>query len=1685
MSSKGRQIAKNIGKTIKKKFESDHFLFPIVIDEDQLGFHFLVPPVLNSSSHGSPPLSARRLMQRTMQGTLHLPKKSSSMGTISTATDEAHDQGMIDHDEIIALTQDVKKFSDSLARLKLLFTDGFDAEEDARVVIHEGLGEVLSVLNPVMQHYPELQSPDIFTAARGLISLIKDHDYGIEMTSISIQNFCDAIDQLALAFSSSVSEYLMGDLGPQLVMDLKARSMNNVSVEEEIIEKPEEEADEVDISPKDLDSILVSMETGLGLALQRAKVWSKYIADIITYIEKKAQLELDYSKNMSRLAHNLQHSLKKEGFLPLQSVYCTVLNQDTEFANNLQVTQSLLQAQKFIEPLSMRRSEHDKVYKSVKDVWHREYRRMTESVTNLRKAQALYNSRQQDRDRAREMALKAEPDKVEKRRKAEEETMHKAAEAETTYKACVAEANYRQQELFKVKAEQLARIREQIQMCDQTMKEVTGDYFQLYHTIVSPLPLQYLTLSESTKNYVPGSQYAEYVRRLPSPSRPCQPAVFMFEPYIQGQKSSEVERKESVHSNGSVSELHSPEGSPVASPRRDKYRIPVKAWGQQIPGGTSDTDSASCCSSKSQGSSPSGSPHRGQRRLVSSHSLDELTEEEILAAASAQHQKDKRAHQMKRMMSVQGADNLEMPGLLMSGRTHRRNTTFGVDFQEQVDTFQTKVPPIVSKCLEEIEKRGHMVKGIYRVSGVKSKVEHLCQRFDIDPEAVDLSDVHPNIISNVLKLYLRQLPEPLLTFRLYSEFIHTAKENMSGQLVGDQLVDKLQKLIRKLPSSNLRTSAVLMHHLHRVADNAEVNQMSASNLGIVFGPTLLRPLEGSASLASLVDTPHQTRAIELLVTHAHVIFGPSEDFQVSPGQTPIEQLDDRPADQASQGQKSSKKSNQPTSSEIADDETSGLGTSCSAGASTSTGPSPCEFVLPGTANQEKNDSQSIAINGFDLGLEAADWNSDEGEETPDIPLPDKSIPQANPFNVALSPWCIQAGGQGQDMIRLDSQSSTSSMPPELGSEVKQTGVGQVTKSASSPSVAHAGFLLQSIEDHKTDQHVTAGEKSKSEEGQSTVSVQETEAGKKTREETTEKKRPHSQQLKNIKYLTKAPSFEDTVDDFYPKTTFVPAEPALPHGGGECKSGPVTQSASSEKTVVDEKPGSKPGETESKPGQTQTVTPCHKPLVSGILPRPSPVASVSSSRRSILEEMPIPTMSPPVASSFSDGSKCSEAAMTIPASPTIRRREISTSQSKIPTSPGPQRAADHKDSGRQDKLRLQQRKLVTAIKTDPKIGVASNSSSVSSQPSERGKSDVGKSKSVTKSSVFYDDGFSGGCALSSRPSSQSEETLGAARKSNLVQDSTDAKHIFSADQTQDRKKMPDGKAESPSLMRSTQLGKPESPRSRESAKQRLQPTASPPSLAKPRPFTLPSSHSQKKTATSTSAPSKTSGSISATLSTAKTTSLASSSTSNPQQAISGSPAPEPVKRTTQSASVASSQSPSLGSKAAKVSPGMGSTSSLKKSTSEDSSSTTPSLSSGKPSPVTSSVSRKGSGKAGDISSSSIKPTRKTTTAGGAESSPVRHRKTSGESSGSSQPPSKPVQRKTSGSGTPTGSPRRIHDRCQGEATSRPSSRTQKPSSSSACGKSSSAPSDTTAASTTSSTAAVASSKLSQDRTPRFV
>jgi hypothetical protein len=134
-------------------------------------------------------------------------------------------------------------------------------------------------------------------------------------------------------------------------------------------------------------------------------------------------------------------------------------------------------------------------------------------------------------------------DKVDKKRRAEEDASIRAQEAELSYKSCVQEANYRAAQLQKVKKDLLVKIRELLSACEVTMKSVTCSYFQLCHVISAPLPVQLQTLSESARTYDPGSSYIEFVKRLPEPQ--SHQTKFTFQPHITDHDSSESDSNSS------------------------------------------------------------------------------------------------------------------------------------------------------------------------------------------------------------------------------------------------------------------------------------------------------------------------------------------------------------------------------------------------------------------------------------------------------------------------------------------------------------------------------------------------------------------------------------------------------------------------------------------------------------------------------------------------------------------------------------------------------------------------------------------------------------------------------------------------------------------------------------------------------------------------------------------------------------------------------------------------------------------------------------------------------------------------------------------------------------------------------------------------------------------------------------
>uniref|UniRef100_A0A674P6E1 BCR activator of RhoGEF and GTPase n=1 Tax=Takifugu rubripes TaxID=31033 RepID=A0A674P6E1_TAKRU len=170
---------------------------------------------------------------------------------------------------------------------------------------------------------------------------------------------------------------------------------------------------------------------------------------------------------------------------------------------------------------------------------------------------------------------------------------------------------------------------------------------------------------------------------------------------------------------------------------------------------------------------------------------------------------------------------------------------FGVKISSVTKRERSKVPYIVRQCLEEIERRGMEEVGIYRVSGVATDIQALKTAFDTNHKDVSvmMSEMDVNAIAGTLKLYFRELPEPLFTDELYPNFA-------GGITLSDSVAKEscMLNLLLSLPEPNLVTFLFLLDHLKRVAEKESINKMSLHNLATVFGPTLLRPSEKDSKI---------------------------------------------------------------------------------------------------------------------------------------------------------------------------------------------------------------------------------------------------------------------------------------------------------------------------------------------------------------------------------------------------------------------------------------------------------------------------------------------------------------------------------------------------------------------------------------------------------------------------------------------------------------------------------------------------------------------------------------------------------------------------------------------------------------------------------------------------------------------
>ncbi|KAM0135699.1 hypothetical protein ACHAQE_000274 [Botrytis cinerea] len=200
---------------------------------------------------------------------------------------------------------------------------------------------------------------------------------------------------------------------------------------------------------------------------------------------------------------------------------------------------------------------------------------------------------------------------------------------------------------------------------------------------------------------------------------------------------------------------------------------------------------------------------------------------------------------------------------------------FGLSLEELFDRDGSAVPMIVYQCIQAVDLFGLEVEGIYRLSGTASHIMKIKAMFDngklgnlVDASKVDFRNPESffhdvNSVAGLLKQFFRELPDPLLTIEQYPAFIEAAKHD-------DEIVrrDSLHAIINGLPDPNYATLRALTLHLNRVQESSASNRMTASNLAIVFGPTLM----GANSGPNMSDAGWQVRVVDTILKNTYQIF---------------------------------------------------------------------------------------------------------------------------------------------------------------------------------------------------------------------------------------------------------------------------------------------------------------------------------------------------------------------------------------------------------------------------------------------------------------------------------------------------------------------------------------------------------------------------------------------------------------------------------------------------------------------------------------------------------------------------------------------------------------------------------------------------------------------------------------------
>ena len=184
-----------------------------------------------------------------------------------------------------------------------------------------------------------------------------------------------------------------------------------------------------------------------------------------------------------------------------------------------------------------------------------------------------------------------------------------------------------------------------------------------------------------------------------------------------------------------------------------------------------------------------------------------------------------------------------------------------------MDLEKREIPLIIEKGIEYVREHGMDVEGIFRIPGDTGSIQDIKSAFDNENgETIDLSKYSVHDVGGAVKLFFRELPNPLFPFAFFPKLLelHSGLESSHEEDM-ETFLDQLGKLIASLPEENRVLLRYLFNFLDDVSKLMEVNKMTPRNVAVVFAPNLIRPKEDTIETALL--SPQVSKIVQVMIEH--------------------------------------------------------------------------------------------------------------------------------------------------------------------------------------------------------------------------------------------------------------------------------------------------------------------------------------------------------------------------------------------------------------------------------------------------------------------------------------------------------------------------------------------------------------------------------------------------------------------------------------------------------------------------------------------------------------------------------------------------------------------------------------------------------------------------------------------------